>query len=52
MQIFLSSLRSWLNKSVKTLWKTVFFFLTLPLRELYGYTEIYRRVIYSKTALF
>ena len=25
---------------------------TLPLRELYGYTEIYRRVIYSKTALF
>ena len=29
-----------------------FFFLTLPLRELYGYTEIYRRGIYSKTALF
>ena len=25
---------------------------TLPLRELYGYTEIYRRVIYSKTAFF
>ena len=25
---------------------------TLPLQELHGYTEIYRRVIYSKTAVF
>ena len=25
---------------------------TLPMRELYGYTEIYRRMIRSKTALF
>ena len=48
MQIVLSSLRSWLN----TVEGQFFESLNLPLRELYGYTEIYRRVIYSKTALY
>ena len=55
MQIFLSSLRSWLRHQIRVLknYERQFFeSLTLPLRELYGYTEIYRRVIYSKTAFF
>ena len=46
MQIFLSSLRSWLRHQIRVLknYERQFFeSLTLPLRELYGYTEIYRR---------